>query len=555
MKWIKSRDIFLNEAKIRDIVLPKQKEFISKKWGEKYLDYEEVTPTENIQQGKWKLSDKDKNKVLSEFFYANIDLIYERFKDLPEKFVEVAKKSIELAIESGQLGEKYKVIFEDWDPVSPTIDQLSCLYDNIFKKLAINDTKGTSIIKKDQNGRPIKDNDGKMIKIEKKAGDPIFDNNFVSIKNFTESYNSCYPDKVNEDVFYNEDLKSLVSLSKENHNSRYKIDFKIFDRDLYLYIQHNPRHILNMSISKFFSSCQHLYTGSYNECVLGNVFDPNSIPAYLIFETPIYNDNDELIGDFLPLCRMMIRSIDDENGDERGLFFDRCYPDRLDKKFKKIIESYTDNKHSDKLITYVYTPDICLTDNIADPYMDRLNFKEKRIIGKNTKILHLNRGIDWENIKMSPEANIKELVIDTEELPTGFDKMNINADWVKFRFMKINNLNPFSDIITNSLSFDKCYLLDNIFSVVPKSVKKLRFLSTDIKPELLDLSNFKDLTELHLIYTLDNFDELKTIIENNKDNKLEKLVISGDLFSTKESKEYLKELKKNKKIEIEGPIL
>jgi hypothetical protein len=31
---------------------------VSERWGEKYLDYDEVTPTNKIQ-GKWKLSEED----------------------------------------------------------------------------------------------------------------------------------------------------------------------------------------------------------------------------------------------------------------------------------------------------------------------------------------------------------------------------------------------------------------------------------------------------------------------------------------------------------------
>jgi hypothetical protein len=44
----------------------------------------------------------------------------------------------------------------------------------------------------------------------------------------------------------------------------YELDFEIFNRDIYLSISHNPKDILNMSISKFYSSCQHLYSGSHN---------------------------------------------------------------------------------------------------------------------------------------------------------------------------------------------------------------------------------------------------------------------------------------------------
>ena len=42
MKWLKDRKRFLNEAKIGDVILPRQKKEFIEKWGEKYQDYEEV---------------------------------------------------------------------------------------------------------------------------------------------------------------------------------------------------------------------------------------------------------------------------------------------------------------------------------------------------------------------------------------------------------------------------------------------------------------------------------------------------------------------------------
>ena len=60
MKFIKSRNRFLVEAKIKDVILPRQAKEVSSYWGEKFLDYDEVDPTTKIIQGKWKLSEEDK---------------------------------------------------------------------------------------------------------------------------------------------------------------------------------------------------------------------------------------------------------------------------------------------------------------------------------------------------------------------------------------------------------------------------------------------------------------------------------------------------------------
>ena len=50
MKWIKSRQNYLNEAKLKDVIFPRQARQVRSQWGEKYLDYEEVEPTTKIKQ-------------------------------------------------------------------------------------------------------------------------------------------------------------------------------------------------------------------------------------------------------------------------------------------------------------------------------------------------------------------------------------------------------------------------------------------------------------------------------------------------------------------------
>lgn len=105
MKWIKSRIDFVSEAKIRDLTFPRQQKEIIAQWGEKYLDYEEVTPTENINQGKWKLNEEDKNKLLSSFFRADIPYIYQCFSSIPDKFADILEKSIDINL----LDDKKKI--------------------------------------------------------------------------------------------------------------------------------------------------------------------------------------------------------------------------------------------------------------------------------------------------------------------------------------------------------------------------------------------------------------------------------------------------------------
>lgn len=561
MKWIKSRSRFLNEARIGDVILRKQRERIAEEWSEKYLDYEEIEPTDKIKQGKWKLSYDDKIEVLNHFFALSgnpidMDEIFNIFKNLDKEFSKVLKESIDLEL----LGEKFKILLEDFNPNEPTIDQISIIYEPIFRKLNVNETKASDFIKKDENGRPIRDEDGNMVRVTKKEGEPIFEKNLVNIKLFVEAYNRCYDNEVDVDIFYGRSISNMISLANENHNSQYgyQFDFKIFDRDVYLSIKHSAQEILNMSISKFFSSCQHLYEGGYRDQLLGNIFDPNSIPAFLVFDTPIYWE-DEKISDFLPLSRMMIRSIEKFNEEDSDkILLHRAYPDRMKEVFDKMVEKYSGNKKNievDSLKKYVFTPDIDPEDKLKSPYMDdNLSLERHPYIGTNAKSLYLNKNYDWSKIKISPKAKLKEIVIETNDVPENLFQINLNPDWIKFKFIKINDLSNFNLVKTDSIAFDKCSFSPGVLNNWPNSdgIKKLQIISCEIDGGL-DISNFKNLEELHLIYTLDEYSDITDIIGELE--SLKKIVISGDLMSG-EGKKYFNELKsRGIKIETVGPVI
>ena len=550
MKWIKSREKFINEAKIRDVIFPRQAKEVAGAWAERFLDYEEIEATPNIKQGKWKLEDADKNKVLGAFFQCDMDNVFDIFKDLPDKLAFVLNQSVDLSL----LKENQAVIMTNFDIKSPTIDQMVLLFDSVFRKLNINETRATEMIQKDENGRPLKDEEGNMLKVAKEAGDPVFTKSLVNIKSFISDYNRCYEgdDRVSESVFDGRDLSSLRNLASDHVND-YKSDFEIFNKDMYLSISHNPKDILNMSISKFYSSCQHLYSGGYRSRVLGNVFDPNSIPAFLIFETPLFW-RDEKISDFLPLSRMIVRNIEtfEETNDSPKIFFDRAYPDRMKEIFGEIIEKYSQNIETVKNPgTYIWTPDIDVDDRVEQPYMDRLRLEKRPYIGVNTKTLYLNKSYDWSKIKIAPNAKIKELIIETTDIPSNLLEVNIELEWIKFKYIKINTLNGFENIKTDSIAFDKCKFGNNVLEDISKSnvVKKLQLVSCDVTD--LSFNQFSELEELHLIYSLDSAQDLEKSIEGLN---LNKLVISGDLV-TKESKSFINSLKRRMKVEIIGPVI
>jgi len=555
MKYIKDREKFLNEAKLRDVIFARQAKEVSRIWGEKFLDYEEVTATDKIKQGRWKLSDEDKNRVLGKFFDCNMKSVTDVFDSVNDKFAQVLAESINLDLIRD---EKFKIIATDLNIKNPSIDQIAILFDSIFRKIAVSETMATEIIQKGEDGRPLKDEGGNMIKISKVKGELVFSNNLVNINTFVDDFNRCFPeDKVSAN-FQEGNIQRLRSVASIDENRDFEVDFKIFDKDMYLSINHNPKDILNMSISKFYASCQHLYSGGYREQVLGNVFDPNSIPAFLTFETPIYW-NKEKISDQLPLSRMMIRNIETFDAQEESkIFFDRAYPDRMKEIFGEMVEKYSEMKQTadeNSRITYIFTPDIDTEDKVRDPYMDRLGIKRKPYIGKNTKTLYLNRMHDWSNVKIAPDAKIKELIIETTDIPEDLTKIPLNPDWVKFKYLTINTLSNFDKIKTDSIAFDKCKLDTSVLDEMNKAnpnIKKLQILSCDLTGEL-GFSQFEKLEELHIVYTLDTIEELKDLTENLK---IKKLVLSGDLVRDKEAKAQINQVRQRGiKVEIVGPVI
>ena len=568
MKWIKSRSRFINEAKVGDVINQEQIRRVKEKWGAKFLDYDEVEPTDKIKQGKWKLSEEDKNKVLSAFFSSGnnkVDIaeVQKTFSTLPDKFAEIVNLSLAniASINTNTKGlERAKEVLQEFDIKNPSIDEMVAIFEPVFRKLS-NETGKEEMIQKDENGRPIMGEDNRPIKIAKEIGEPVFEKNLINILSFVESYNTYYTeDEVDISLFEDRSLSNIINLAKDDINSEYKTSFKIFGRDIYLKISHNPKDILNMSISKFYTSCQHLYTGMYSSKVLGNVFDPNSIPAFLIFDTPIYN-GDQMISEQLPLSRMIIRNIESFDGKgETKLLFDRAYPDRMKDGnwgdvFGDIVTKYTGMKAMENPYgaTYLYTPDIAAQDeeDIENPYMDQnKDLVKGKYIGVNTKKLYLSSTYDWSKVKVAPNAKIKELIIENPELPENLLDIKLNLEWVKFKFINIADLSGFNNLKSDSIAFDKCKITNDSVRefCAGKEIKRLQLTSCDIDD--LDLSGL-NIDELQLLYTIDN--NLQSALGDAKFNKL---VVSGDLMANKENKEFLNGLKRNGiKIETTGLVL
>jgi hypothetical protein len=555
MKWIKSRQKFiLEEAKLRDVLLPKQKKEVASRWAEKYLDYEEIDATENIKQGKWKLSEEDKRAVLGKFLTADLDNVFKIFEELPVKFVESLNASVDLDLLKSDI--KWEKILNNFDISKPTINQISVLTDPIFRKISVGETQASEVILRDETGRPVMGEDGRPQKVRKEPGEIVYSKNLTNINAFVEDFNRCFPDSaVNSASFTSGDVSRLVSKSREDFSGEdYQVEVDIYGRDMYLSIQHNAKDILNMSISRFYSSCQNLYTGGYREKVLGNVFDPNSIPAFLLFDSSIHNNRGEHISDILPVSRMMIRSIESfDTKVEPQIFFDRAYPDRMKDLFGKMIEKYSGNKENYKDGNYLFTPDLPDEEasNLNTPYMDRLGIQRGKYIGVNADKIYLSNSFDWSKTKISPKARIKEVVIETTSVPKNFFDIPFTPDWVKFKFISILSAEPFRNFKTTSIAFDKCKLNNSVLLDFKKNIpdiKKIQINACEIKD--LVLSSLDGIDELHLIYTLDPSDLEKALQGVN----VKKLILSGDLVS--ENKDYIKSLRsQGVKIEIVGPVI
>ena len=188
--------------------------------------------------------------------------------------------------------------------------------------------------------------------------------------------------------------------------------------------------------------------------------------------------------------------------------------------------------------------------------MDKLGLKKEKLIGKNTKTLYLNKLQDWSKVRIDPNAKIKELIIETTDIPDDLTKITLEPDWVKFKLLDIKTLTNFDKIKTTSIAFDKCKLehsiIDEIFNINP-NINRIQIVSCDLSIENVNFSKYEKLEELQLIYTLDDISVLSNMV---KDSKIKKLIISGDLIKSKEDKNIVSNIRKSGiKVEVKGPVI
>jgi hypothetical protein len=217
---------------------------------------------------------------------------------------------------------------------------------------------------------------------------------------------------------------------------------------LYLYITDKPDDKLRMSLSRYYDSCQNLYSGGdtgtdQNKKLLSNVFDVNSKVAYLIYDTP-FKDSRGNEHPFTSVARTIIRV-----NDSGGIMFDAVYPYNMEDEFYKIIEDETGLKNVGKRgDTYHYKK----IKGLPSPYMDRY------------KIKTINKG--EFNLSEKPEVIALQKVIGIDDVDqieeTGDNVFSYDGEtWVV-------------DTYESAIEYTKDYLLDTFEDMNQESeIKKL----------------------------------------------------------------------------------
>ena len=242
---------------------------------------------------------------------------------------------------------------------------------------------------------------------------PTWSNNKSGIATFLKICKKNYPSLRDLDVESIITDKHFVGLREPITNSKKIIDNINDEIKVYLYITDKPDDKLRMSISKFYDSCQNLYSGGdagtqYNKKLLSNVFDPNSKVAYLITDMP-FTDNMGNKHPFTSIARTIIRV--NENG---GIMFDRVYPSKMELDFYNIIESKTGLKNEGNpgdLYHYKGVGDL------PSPYMDKYKLKNTNtdLTGlNNPRIMALSEviNVDLKSLEIVADSVFK---VDGEE--------------------------------------------------------------------------------------------------------------------------------------------
>ena len=563
MKWIKGRQKFLAEAKIGDVVNPKQKEVITKRWGKKYLEYEEVEPEQEIKaiEGTWKLTPEQKYRVLGLFFKTDVSKAEAVFDNLPSEFKRAVSLGLNHVIEN-EIGIEVELMAElmadgiDFDNIG--LEEISALTNNVLPRIDVKTTVSDKKMVRDELGIPIRSEDGQFQFEEKVAGEFVYYSGLYNLNSFANDFDDCMKKLGKEDQIVARNfssseigsIKNMLSTEVKGHQA----DLKVFHKDAYVSILHNPQDILNISVSKFYASCQEFYGGSHVRSLLANVFDPNSVPAFIYLDSPVYNSDGELIAEKLPLARFFIRSIVMPS-ESKGLFFDRVYPQRMsdgenDGIYNMVeqvagIKRYLDSTDEDaRSAVYVFAPDISSDDSLDSPYHDTLNnIQHKRTIGLNCKFLNITAASDWSDVVVRENNRIETMIISTPKVPSNLFDLKYNLEKLSIVNIDISDMPELAKFGTGDIELRECRtnMVDLRKGLEGTNLNKLSLINCDITGISFEGMQLQDLV-------LKSDIEGRNLAEVIADARIKNLIISDHLLMDPENVEFLKSAVASKQI-------
>lgn len=570
MKWIKKRIEFLNEAKIGELINKKQAEVVAKRWGKKYLDYEQIEPNPEIKkiEGTWKLTPEQKYQVLDLFFKTDVRKAEQIFENLPVDFIRAISSAVNyitnMNLESFGIVDKEeiellsKMMSDGIDFNNIGIEEIATFTNNVLPRIDVKTTISNKRMVRDENGHPIKGEDGQFQFEEKEVGEFEYYSGLYNLNSFAKDYDECMKKLGREDQIVNRSfssveigsIKNMLTLDVKGHQA----DIRVFHKDAYVSILHNPQDILNISVSKFYASCQELYGGSQVRSLLANVFDPNSVPAFIYLDSPVYNSEGELIAEKLPIARFFIRSIETPS-ETKGLLFDRVYPQRMSmgenegiydivERVAGITKLLDVNDVDVKAAVYVFSPDISHDDKLDTPYMDTLsNVRHKKAIGINCRFLDITADSDWSDVIVRENNKIETMVISTPNVPANLFELNYNLEKLTIINIDISEMPDLSKFGTGDITLNECRttMTDLREGLKDVELKRLVLRNCDIEG-----MSFEGMTMDEL--ALESDTEGKTLAEVIGDARINKLTISDHLVMDQENVDFLKAAVASKQI-------
>lgn len=570
MKWIKRRKDFLAEAKVGELVSKRQAEVIKQRWGKKYLDYEQVEPEPEIKniEGNWKLTPEQKYQVLDLFFKTDVRKAEQTFENLPTEFVRQVSAGLNHVVET-EVGREVELIAElmkdgiDFGNIG--IEEIAALTNNVLPRIDVKTTISNKRMVRDEDGIPIKGEDGQFQYEDKEVGEFGYYSGVYNLNSFAKDYDECMKklgreDQVVDRNFSSEQIgaiKSMLAIDARGHQA----DIKVFQKDAYVSILHDPQDILNISVSKFYASCQEFYGGSHVRSLLANVFDPNSVPAFIYLDSPVYDKEGELIAEKLPLARFFIRKIDmpkdflDPSAPSTKLFFDRVYPQRMSEGensgiyslVEKVagIKRYLDSTDEDATkAVYVFAPDISSDDSLDSPYQDTIrNVDYKRTIGMNCKFLNITANSDWSNVFVRKNNRIETMVISSPSVPANLFDLNYNLEKLTFVNIDITEMPDLSKFGTGDITLKDCRTSMDDLNEGLKDVelKRLRLINCDVAGMSFAGMSMDELA-------LESDTDGRTLADVIADARINKLTVSDHLLMDPQNAEFLKSAVASKQI-------